>query len=502
MTHEEFQIILQTGEGHKVEFKRSPSNLDREIVAFANAAGGRILIGVDDSGEAPGIAIDEHLKSHIIQMAKNCIPPVHVTLEEWEEILIVTVQEGWMKPHRFSSGYYLRNGATSQRLEREEILHILNVEGRIRFDRLFIPRFDFYTHFDKMKYDRVLRMADLSHTADIDRTLEELHAAEKQEGRLIFNNTGILFFARNLADFYYHTAIDCVLYEGIDRSQVIAKRSSNADLITAVDDTLSFLKENLRIYDDEVEKTPKGIPYHALKELVVNAVAHRNYFEKGGNVRVEIFDDRVIISNPGGLPAGLPEESFGERSEQRNPNLAELLKLIGYSETTGHGIPRVRERIKEAGLPPVEFEFGDQFQASIRLPHSTTSYNAEPVKGPSHEKQPVLQNIDPPDNDSGSQEGLSPDDLGDGFRHLFGEKYSLQGDPLDRKIAILQQVVAEEHLDYEGLKARFQVSQKTLKRDLTALKNLDLIVFTGAPKTGKYELTTEGERLFRELMSG
>jgi len=498
MTDEEFQVILQTGEGHKIEFKRSPSNLDREIVAFANAAGGRIFIGVDDSGEVPGVAVDEHLKAHIMQMAKNCTPPVHVTLEEWKGLLIVTVQEGWMKPHRFSAGYYLRNGATSQRLDREEILRILSMEGQIRFDELYIPRFDFYTHFDKMKYDRILRMADLDHTADIDTTLQRLHTAEKQNGQLIFNNTGVLFFARNLADFYYHTAVDCVLYEGTDRTHVIAKRSSNADLMSALDDTLDFLKENLRIYDDEANHQPEGIPYHALKELVVNAVAHRDYFEKGTNTKVEIFDDRVIISNPGGLPAGLPEEYFGERSEQRNPNIVSILQLVGYSNATGSGINRVRERINQSGLLPVEFEFDDLFQVSIRLSGSAVPRSSGPAKIPFEKEAPMERKTGAPDRISTPRE-LSPDDLDDNFQHLFGEKYELRGDQLDRKIAILKQIVAGKHLDYEGLKERFQVSQKTLKRDLAALKNLGLITFTGAPKTGKYQMTGEGERLLREL---
>jgi len=501
MTNEEFQVILQTGEGHKVEFKRTPSNLDREIVAFANAAGGRIFIGVDDSGEVPGVAVDDHLKAHILQMAKNCTPPVKATLEEWNGILILTVREGEMKPHRFSAGYYLRNGAASQRLDREEILRILSLEGKLRFDELYIPRFDFYTHFDKMKYDRVLRMANLDHSSDIDSMLRRLHTAEKQDGRLLFNNTGVLFFARNLADFYYHTAVDCVLYEGTDRSRVIAKRSSNGDLVAAVDETMDFLKENLRIYDDEAEATPDGLPYHALKELVVNAVAHRDYFQKGVNTKVEIFDDRVFLSSPGGLPAGVPAESFGERRERRNPNIYELLSLIGYTQTGGGGIRQVRERMEQAGLPPVRFEFDDLFQVTIRIPESTGGAPSGVTGRPADQVAPDVPESEPSAEPATLQQ-VTPGDLDKAFRHLFGEKYELRGDQLDRKVDILQQVVAGKHLDYDVLKERYGVSQKTLKRDLTALKKQDLITFTGAPKTGKYVLTDEGERILRELATG
>jgi predicted HTH transcriptional regulator len=79
----------------------------------------------------------------------------------------------------------------------------------------------------------------------------------------------------------------------------------------------------------------------ALREAVVNAVCHRDYFEQGAQMMVEIFDDRVEIHNPGGLPRGLPEKDFGKRSVCRNPNIAALLLRCDYIEKMGTGIERI-----------------------------------------------------------------------------------------------------------------------------------------------------------------
>ena len=94
------------------------------------------------------------------------------------------------------------------------------------------------------------------------------------------------------------------------------------------------------------------IPWEALREAVINAVIHRNYFEKGANVMVEIFDDRVEITSPGGLPKGLKEEDFGKISILRNPNIANLMQRIDYIEKMGTGIARMQKLLANAGLKP------------------------------------------------------------------------------------------------------------------------------------------------------
>ena len=119
----ELNFILQEGEGFKIEFKESLSNIDKEIVAFANAEGGRIFLGINDNRVIKGIDITNKLKSQIQDIARNCDPAIKIDLEEVDNILIVNVNEGKDKPYKCSSGFYLRQGPNSQKLSRDEIIN-------------------------------------------------------------------------------------------------------------------------------------------------------------------------------------------------------------------------------------------------------------------------------------------------------------------------------------------------------------------------------------------
>ena len=91
------------------------------------------------------------------------------------------------------------------------------------------------------------------------------------------------------------------------------------------------------------------------------SVCHRDYFEKGANVMIEIFDDRVEISNPGGLPSRLAAVEFGTKSVVRNPVIASLLNRVNYIEQIGTGINRIKNAVKEHGQGSVEFYYNNFF---------------------------------------------------------------------------------------------------------------------------------------------
>ena len=141
------------------------------------------------------------------------------------------------------------------------------------------------------------------------------------------------------------------------------------DLVTIIDEAILFLKKhlNLRYEIKEIRrKEILEILEIAIREAVVSAVCHRDYFEKGANVMVEIFDDQVEISNPGSLPHGMTLEDFGKKSITRNPTIASLLHHIHYIEKMGTGINRMREACKEAGIPEPEFEITGFFTILFR----------------------------------------------------------------------------------------------------------------------------------------
>ncbi len=211
MRNEELQLILAEGEGYKIEFKESLSTIDRELVAFANASGGRVFLGITDDKRIKGITITNKLKSQLQDIATKCQPAIALSFEEFQNVLIINVREGNDKPYSCASGFYIRIGPNSQKLTRDEIVEFFKEEGKIRFDELINLKFEYDAHFDPRKLDTFLRLAGISKILDDPSILVNLGVAEKQEGKVIFNNTGILFFARNLQGIYYHTAVTCAL---------------------------------------------------------------------------------------------------------------------------------------------------------------------------------------------------------------------------------------------------------------------------------------------------
>ncbi len=372
MNKDELQLVLEEGEGYRIEFKESMTSIDKELIAFANSSGGRIFLGITDNKKIKGVKITNKLKSQVQDIANNCQPPIKIILGELENILIINVKEGEDKPSKCSSGFYTRVGPNSQKLNRNEIIEFFKSEGLIRFDKLINLKFDYNTHFDPKKLEHFLRLAGISKVLDASTVLTNLGVAEKQEGKVIFNNTGILFFSKNLADIYFHTAITCVLYKGIEKIDVLDRRDFNEDLISSIDRAMIFLKQYIPLkYEMTGEPRRREIPeipYEALREAIINAAAHRDYFKKGTNIMIEMFDDRIDITNFGGLAKGLKPEDFGKKSVLRNPNIANLLHRAGYIEKMGTGINKMKNLISKAGLPPIKFEFDNFFTVTFKRP--------------------------------------------------------------------------------------------------------------------------------------
>ena len=227
MNQKELQLILEEGEGHRIEFKESLNNIDRELVAFANASGGRVFLGITDDKKVKPLTIDNKLKSQIQDIANNCQPTIKISFEEFNKVLIINAREGDDKPYKCSSGFYLRVGPNSQKLNRDEIVAFIKSEGKVRFDELVCTKFNYKQHFDPQKLDKLLLLSGISKLLDNQTMLVNLDVAEKREGRIIVNNTGAFFFSKKLSDIYFHTAVTCALYKGTEKVQVLDRREDS-----------------------------------------------------------------------------------------------------------------------------------------------------------------------------------------------------------------------------------------------------------------------------------
>ncbi len=255
-------------------------------------------------------------------------------------------------------GFFIRNGASSIKLGTQEIISFIQSEGKVKFDELKSKAVKYPEQIDTGAIARFKQLSDITATISDEELLINLGLLYP-EPALVINNTGVLFFVENPIRFIPQSAVTCVVYKGNVKVDILDKKTFEFDIITNIDNALTFLKRHLNVSFEIKEKQRKEkleIPEVVLREAVVNAVAHRDYFEKGANVMVELFDNRLEISNPGGLPKGLKVEDFGKRTLARNPLIAALLNRAKYIEKLGTGIQRIRQLTNR--LPLLGLEVG------------------------------------------------------------------------------------------------------------------------------------------------
>ena len=379
----DLQLIIAEGEGQKTEFKERFSRLDRELVAFANASGGNVFLGIADDGQVPGIELSNEVTSRVQDIARNCDPPLAITIRKHakERVLEIRVAEGKQKPHQCSDGFFLRTGPNSQKLKRHEILEIAVSTGAYHFDETLNQRFRYPQDFSEAALSRFLDLAGIETKADPQSVLLSLDVAEARDRELSFRQAGVLFFADKPQRFLKESMVTCVRYQGSDRFGIIDRAEIQGDPITMVEESLAFLRRNMsvgyEITGSAQHRERYTYPLPAVREAIVNAIMHRDYFYDGSHTYVHLFSDRMEIENPGGLPPGLTIDDLGKRSVRRNRTIADLLYRVGFVERIGSGIQRMERELAENGNPPMEISATNFFLVRF-LPRVQTA-NAVPL---------------------------------------------------------------------------------------------------------------------------
>ncbi|PKM99123.1 MAG: transcriptional regulator [Elusimicrobia bacterium HGW-Elusimicrobia-2] len=368
MNKNELALLMSQGEGYNLEFKENYSkNIGREICAFANASGGTIIIGISDNGQQTGFKISNRIKSEIQDMARKSEPSIKIDIEKADtDLVVISVFEGENKPYSYGGKFFIREGANTQQLAREEIRTFFQKEGRILFDEMPNRDFDIKKDFDNSKYSKFLAKAGISGIADKKIVLENLGLLKDE----CMKNAGILLFAKNIANFFINASITCCIFKGKSKTEILDRKEFASDIYSNYESAILYLQKNLKtryvIKDAGPRKEVLEMPEEVLREAILNAILHRDYFEKGACVMVEIYSDRIEISNPGGLAGGLKPEDFGKKSLSRNPLLFGLVHRLGLVEKVGSGIERMRLAMGNAGLKEPVFEFGTFFTVKLK----------------------------------------------------------------------------------------------------------------------------------------
>jgi len=381
MNEKELIELIVKGEDSYTEFKEEKvhsNDLAAEIVAFANTEGGKILLGLSDKKEIKGVTNPDKEMMRVENISRNnCEPPLTVNIEKIkinkEIVLCIYIPKGPERPYRTNRGvYYIRSSSGKRQATREELLRLYQATRSIHYDELPVPA----TSIDELDIRYFRRFFErfyqtrIDENLDLNKLLENMKILTRQDKKLVFTVGGYLLFGLNPQKELPFCKITIAKFEGNKIGEEFEKKDLEGNLeeqIKAADTVLNlYLKTRVNIKGFENELQPE-IPKEVLREVVVNAVAHRDYHITS-QIRIFIFDDRLEIMSPGKLPNGITLENIklGVHSE-RNPLIVSYLAKMGYMTQIGTGIVRMTRLLKEHTGKEPEFEERDQeFVVRIR----------------------------------------------------------------------------------------------------------------------------------------
>ena len=370
MNRKELDNLITLGESQTLEFKKSVTKeLGKEICAFANSSGGKVLIGVADNGNIHPLSDMNRLSSDIQNHARNCEPPISIMVETTSQIIMIHVPSSQDKPHASRGIFYIREGASSQRMSRSQIREYFFKEGLIFFDSAINYSYTLVNDLTENIYQSFAKKAGINTSLEHEQVLKNI-------GLLTPNgmtNAGCLLLSEKPNRFLVSATLSCALFLGKTKGKILDQKVYEGTISELYQNGLIYLQSHLNteyIIGAEREELLE-LPEIVLREGLINALAHRDY-RSTANVQIYIFQNRVEIVNPGGLVGGLTLDDLGKRSAPRNPLLFGILQRMGLVENIGSGLRRMREELAERKLPGLEFDVNDNwfsiiFNRSVRM---------------------------------------------------------------------------------------------------------------------------------------
>ncbi|MFH2106348.1 MAG: ATP-binding protein [Candidatus Micrarchaeota archaeon] len=373
MEKERLMRIIESGESQEVELKQSfhsSQEFSKIMCALANTYGGVILVGVNSVKTIIGIqedvdAVQQKISASAQAVSSPVIPTVEVVQVDGKDIIAVTIQKAIDNTfHTFQGVIYVKVGSTLKKIEGNQMVDFLRAKQILCFDETPNSRTIEEIDIEKVRqYLKIRRQQEFLDVHSLEDFLVSMQLATK-DGELRIKNATLLFFAKNPVMLYPQIEIKLVRFEGIEPVKIVSHELVQADLIESIERSLAFIKSNLprsiEIKGDAKREEKYQYPIEVVREAIVNAVAHRDYFSKD-SIQIYLFDDRIEITNPGSLPQGLTKELFGTISVRRNPITYRLLRDYGYVEGLGSGVPRMINGMREYGLQDPEFGIYELF---------------------------------------------------------------------------------------------------------------------------------------------
>jgi ATP-dependent DNA helicase RecG len=353
-------LRLPRSEDLHTEFKLwpvHPDDLAAALVAFANTDGGCMFIGVDDHGRAVGVSRGSEVLRTVDNVSRNnVIPALTVAARIWKiarrPIVVVEVHRGDQRPYQTNRGVcFVRTASGRRHASREEMLRMFQRAESLSYDEVLLTRAG--THeLDSGALEAFVLAAYGKTTAEFDVPVEKLLANLRlaREGHPTV--AGLLLFGRSPQDHLPFAQVNAACLPGLDLADApVDRKDLTGQLPSMIEAACRFVDLHLTtphvIRGTDPERRPE-LPPEAIREAVVNALAHRDYTVPGP-CRLLVFADRVEVRSAGRPPNAIDVDSMRLGTHiPRNPILLSHLAKLGFVTALGSGIPRMVRLVRQA----------------------------------------------------------------------------------------------------------------------------------------------------------
>lgn len=361
--------LLKSSEGKTLEFKQdlsSAKGILKTVIAFANTAGGTLIIGIEDK-QKQVIGVDDPLKleekaANLISdsISPQLLPEIEVLSWRNTYLLAIQVFPSGARPHYLKSqglenGTYIRVGSTNRLVDQSMLEELKRIKIDDSFDRQAIPELnseaiDFRVASELFSPERKLTHSDLL-------TMDILTHHQKKKVPTI---GGMILFGKERLKYFPDSWIQMGRFSGLTKTHILDSQELIEYPVLAIDQVMAFVKKHA-MHSIKIEsvqhKDTWDLPIAAIREAIINAVVHADYSQQGAPIRVAIFDDRVEIENPGLLLFGLTIDEIKQGvSKLRNRVIGQVFYRLGLIERWGSGIKRIIETCIEYGFAEPKFE--------------------------------------------------------------------------------------------------------------------------------------------------
>ncbi|NWF70409.1 MAG: putative DNA binding domain-containing protein [Chloroflexi bacterium] len=367
MNADEVQKLLKVGRSAQVDWVAADAaqgTLASLLVAMANSQGGVLVIGVSSAGTLTSLRDSEAAIDRVLQAALAVEPPLIIPLPKavkvgQKEVVVVHIPPGMPHVYALDGRYLYRKGYENAPLNPRELRRLMMERGELSFETEALQG----GSIEDIDWDKAeAYAAGLRGMRETDarQVLLKRGCLIQERGKLRPTHAGILLFGKDPQRFLPGAEIIAVRFAGEEMSDTFTRQDIVGTLPEQIRRAETFLVDNLR---KDVQLGAKmerreyfEYPLEAARELIVNAVAHRNYSISGDSIRTLIFGNRMEVHSPGGLPGPVTIANIKDERFSRNPAIVQVLADLGFIERLGYGVDRVIELMRQQQLRAPEFQ--------------------------------------------------------------------------------------------------------------------------------------------------